>query len=116
MGQREELERNNITIMDHLSDIFVKMPAQAYYAAIAAAGGIARYLNSYKEGGTHFSFAIFCASAFVAGFSGLMFALLGDSLLMPNPIPHIMAGVGGFFGDQTMKFLFEYLSKKKMGK
>jgi len=54
------------------------------------------------------------ASAFVAGFSGLMFALLGDSMSLPGPLPHIMAGVGGFFGDQTMKFIMEYLTNKKV--
>lgn len=96
--------------MDHLKDI----PVQAFYVLIAGLGGMARYLNSFKDGHAHFSLAIFFASAFVAGFSGLMFALLGDSLALPNPIPHIMAGVGGFFGDQTLKFIMEYLTKKPL--
>ncbi len=104
-----------MTRMDHINDILTKIPVQGYYAVIAMVGGIARYLNSYKDGQLHFSLPIFFASAFVSGFSGLMFALLGDSMLLPNPLPHIMAGVGGFFGDQTMKLVMEYITNKKIG-
>ncbi len=102
--------------MDHFLESIKAIPVQAFYAVIAATGGVARYLNSYKDGQIHFSLSVFVASAFVAGFSGLMFALLGDSMSLPNPLPHIMAGVGGFFGDQTMKFIMEYLSKQSLGK
>lgn len=103
------------TEMDHLYQTLSKIPVQALYVVIAGMGGVARYLNSYKDGQVHFSLPVFIASALVAGFSGLMFALLGDSMSLPNPLPHIMAGVGGFFGDQTMKFLMEYLAKKPLG-
>lgn len=102
--------------MEHLQDIFNRIPAQAYYVVIAVAGGIARYLNTYSEGGVRFSVGIFIASASAAGFSGMMFALFGDAMALPNPLPHIMAGVGGFFGDQTMKFLLEYFTKEKIRK
>jgi len=74
-------------------------------------GGIARYLNSYKTGHT-FKLSIFFASAFVAGFSGYMFALIAETLHLPTPFPHVFAGVGGFFGDQAMKFIWEYLTTK----
>lgn len=86
-------------------------PIELIWAMIAIFGGIARYLNAYVEG-QKFKVSIFLASAFVAGFSGFMFALLGDSLQMPGPITHIMAGVGGFFGEQTMKLIFEIMSKR----
>lgn len=92
--------------MEHLKEL----PAQLIYIILASVGGMARYLNEYKDKGK-FSLALFCASAFMAGFSGLMFALVGDSLSLPNPMPHIMAGVGGFFGDQTMKLVLEYVSR-----
>lgn len=92
--------------MDHLKDI----PVHVLYVFLAMFGGIARYLESYADG-KKFSLTIFVASAFVAGFSGLMFALVGDSLSLPNPMPQIMAGVGGFFGDQTMKLILEYVSR-----
>lgn len=97
--------------MEYLKDI----PVHALYVIVAAVGGIARYLNSYISG-QRFSLTIFIASAFIAGFSGLMFALVGDSLALPNPMPHIMAGVGGFFGDQTMKLVLEYVSKNVKNK
>jgi len=92
--------------MDHLKDI----PVQILYVVMASVGGMARYLNDYARS-KQFSLFVFIASAFVAGFSGLMFALVGDSLSLPNPMPYIMAGVGGFFGDQTMKLVLEYASR-----
>lgn len=95
---------------EHLKDV----PVQVLYIVVATIGGMARYLNGYI-GDKKFSFAVFMASAFMAGFSGLMFALVGDSLHLPNPMPHIMAGVGGFFGDQTMKLVLEYTSKNFRG-
>lgn len=100
--------------MEHISETLAKIPVQALYTITAATGGVARYLNSFKDGKIRFSLSIFVASAVVAGFSGLMFALLGESLSLPSPIPYIMAGVGGFFGDQTMKFLFEYFTEKPL--
>lgn len=87
-------------------------PIEVVYGVIAMVGGCARYLNSYTMGGIKFSLGIFIASAFVSGFSGYMFALLGESLHMPHPVTYIMAGLGGFFGDQTMKFIMEYFTKK----
>jgi len=86
-------------------------PIQALYAIIAVLGGVARYLNSFTTG-TPFNQRIFWASAFVAGFSGYMFALVGDSLHLPSPMSSIMAGAGGFFGEQTMKLVLEYVHKK----
>lgn len=97
--------------LEHLKDI----PVQVVYIVVASVGGLARYLNSYV-GDKKFSLAVFVASGFVAGFSGLMFALVGDSLHLPKPMPHIMAGVGGFFGDQTMKLVLEYASRGVRGK
>lgn len=93
-------------------DFLKHFPVEFFYAGIAIAGGIARYLNSFANGGARFSLSILLASAFMAGFSGMMFALVGNSLSMPNPIPHIMAGVGGFFGEQTMKLVMEFVNKK----
>ena len=88
------------------------VPIQIIYVVIAVVGGMARYFNSFAEGKTHFRMSIMLASAFAAGFSGMMFALVGDSLHLPYPISHIMAGVGGFFGEQTMKLVLEYVSNK----
>lgn len=93
---------------------FTHIPVELIYGAVAIAGGVARYLNSYAKGQETFKFKILFASAFVAGFSGYMFALLGESLHLPLPMPHILAGVGGFFGDQTMKLILEYLQNKQV--
>lgn len=82
-------------------------PLQFIYGAIAVIGGVARYLKGFSDGAP-FSLPVFFASAFVSGFSGYMFALVGLSLALPEPMLFIMAGVGGFFGDQTMKLIYEY--------
>ena len=83
------------------------------YGILAIAGGVARYLNSYVNG-QKFKLGIFFASAVVAGFSGFMFALLGGTMNLPQTLISVMAGVGGFFGDQTLKFIMEYVTKKKL--
>lgn len=87
-----------------------EVPVQVVYVSIAVIGGMARYFNSFADGKIPFKFSILMASAFAAGFSGMMFALVADSMALPNPIPHIFAGVGGFFGEQTMKLVMEWAS------
>lgn len=92
-------------------DFFDHIPLEVIYVTLAVIGGVARYFNGFING-EGFKFSVFCASAFVAGFSGYMFALLGDSLHLPSQMVHIMAGTGGFMGDQTLKFIMEYVSAK----
>jgi len=87
------------------------IPIELIWGIIAISGGIARYLNSYITG-HKFKLSIFIASALVAGFSGYMFALLGETLVLPANMTHVMAGVGGFFGEQTMKLILESIKKK----
>lgn len=89
----------------------MKLPPELIYVIIAMVGGMARYLNSFTNG-SPFKFSILIASAFVAGFSGLMFALLGQSLDMAHTTQFVMAGIGGFFGEQTLKFILERFIKK----
>lgn len=96
--------------MEHLKEL----PAHFIYILVASIGGMARYLNAYQASGK-FSIFMFAASTFAAGFSGLMFAWVGDALSLPPPMPHIMAGVGGFFGDQTMKLVLEFASRNVKG-
>ncbi len=86
-------------------------PVQYFYGIVAIFGGVARYLNSFANG-QPFSFGIFLASAFVAGFSGWMFALVGISLSLPQGMVFMMAGTGGFFGEQTMKLVLEFVQAK----
>lgn len=97
--------------MDWLKHIPVE-PIQFVYGTVAIAGGVARYLNSFANGVGQFKVSIFFASAFVAGFSGWMFAIMGVTLNMPQGIVFMMAGSGGFFGEQTMKFIMEYLGNR----
>lgn len=92
-------------------EILKQFQIELVYGIIAVLGGAARYLNSYAQG-KPFKFGIFVASAFVAGFSGWMFALLGISVAMPQPMIFMMAGVGGFFGDQTLNLIMEVVKKK----
>lgn len=87
------------------------IPVEIIYGIGAVAGGVARYLKSYVSG-EKFKLSIFTASAFIAGFSGLMFALLGETMGVPVTMIHVMAGIGGFFGDQTLKFIMESITKR----
>lgn len=91
--------------------MFKQFPVEAIYGLLAVGGGIARYLNGYANG-QKFHLSILVASALVAGFSGYMFALLGVTMSMPQPMLFVMAGVGGFMGEQTLKFIMEYLGTK----
>jgi len=86
-------------------------PITFVYGFIAMFGGVARYLRGYVDGAP-FSFSIFAASSFISGFGGWMFATLGESLVLPNALLFVMAGIGGFFSDQTLKFIFEYTQRK----
>lgn len=88
-----------------------EFPVEVIFGAVAVIGGVSRYLNGYING-VPFRFAAFCASAFVSGFTGYMFALVGLSMNFPEPMLFILAGTGGFFGDQTMKLILELVSKK----
>lgn len=96
--------------MDFLNNLKID-PIQFVYGGVAVCGGIARYLNSYTTG-QPFNIGIFVASVFVSGFSGYMFSLVGLSLTMPDTFVFIMAGVGGFMGDQTMKLVAEFVQSK----
>lgn len=91
--------------------MFKEFPTELVFVFLAIGGGIARYLNGYTNG-IPFNLGMFAASSAVSGFSGLMFSFLGNSMGFPLQIVYIMAGTGGFMGDQTMKFLFEYFKKK----
>lgn len=88
-----------------------EIPIGVIYVTLALIGGVARYLVGYVNG-TGFQFRIFAAGVIVAGFSGYMFALLGTALNMPAPLLSVMAGTGGFMGDQAMKFVIEYVTTK----
>jgi hypothetical protein len=90
-------------------------PIELIWATVAVMGGVARYLNSYVNG-HHFRLSILVASAVVAGFSGMMFALFAESMKLPSPMPHIFAGMGGFFGEQTLKFIMENITKTNLTK
>lgn len=86
-------------------------PLEAVYVFVAIAGGMARYLNSYANG-VPFKLGILLASSFSSGFSGYIFALLAVTMSLPLPMQFIFAGVGGFFGEQTMKYVMEYVTKR----
>lgn len=94
-----------------MKEFISNIHSETMFVVIAIAGGMARYLNSYVNG-SPFKISMFIASTFVSAFSGMMFAYLGVALSIPFPLLWMMSGVGGFFGDQTMKFIFEYLQKQ----
>lgn len=86
-------------------------PIYYIYGVIAICGGVARYLANYSKN-REFNLSVLIASTFVSGFSGWMFAIMGMSLSLPQTMVFIMAGSGGFFGDQTMKLVMDYVKIK----
>ncbi len=87
-----------------------KFPIEMIYGTLAIAGGVVRYLSAYTRDG-NFSIRVFFANALISGFSGYMFALLGESMNLPHTMLLIMAGTGGFMGTAAMDIVVEYLSK-----
>lgn len=87
------------------------LPVEIFFVLIAFMGGTARYLNGYTNGAP-FKLGIFLASGVVAGFSGWMFALFGNTMNLPQEMLFVFAGTGGFFGEQTLKYIMESITKK----
>lgn len=88
------------------------IPVEILFVLLATFGGLARYLNGYTNG-VPFKLGVFIASGVVAGFSGWMFALFGASMSLPQEMLFVMAGTGGFFGEQTLKFIMESITKTR---
>lgn len=89
-----------------------QLPVEILFVSIAFIGGTARYLNGFTNG-VPFKFSVFIASGVVAGFSGYMFALFGSSMHLPEQMLFVFAGTGGFFGEQTLKYIMEVITRKK---
>jgi len=88
------------------------LPVEMFLVLLAVCGGCARYLSAYTNG-TPFRISIFLASGAVAGFTGYIFAVFGATMALPQHMLFVMAGIGGFFGEQTMKFVLESVIKDK---
>lgn len=93
--------------MKELSNFSLEM----VLSLLAMAGGIARYLTNYTEG-MPFRLTMFLASVFASAFAGIMFGLVGIAMNLPQPIIFMMAGTGGFFAEQTLKLVLEYVTKQ----
>lgn len=90
---------------------FKHIPLEAALVIIAIFGGTARYLNGYVNG-QGFKFTVFVSSVIVSGFGGLMFGWLGTTLNFSSPMLLMMAGMGGYFSEQTLKFIYEIIKTR----
>lgn len=95
-----------------MDDLKHHIPPQFVYVILAGAGGIARYLSAYEKRNGKFAWGALFVAGFVSGFSGYMFALLGISTSMPQPMIYMLAGIGGFMGENALRFMAEYLMDK----
>lgn len=94
---------------------FTKIPAEIIYVLVAAAGGVARYLQHYLNEGT-FTWQHFFAHVIVSSFSGYMFYSFASGILgMPDSTVSIFAGLGGWMGVEALKML-ETIIKNKIKK
>lgn len=87
------------------------LPIEVIMALVSILGGIARYLNGYLNGGG-FKLSLFISSIIVSGFGGLMFGWLGLSMSLPDSILFVMSGIGAYFSEQTLRFVYEIVKNK----
>lgn len=85
------------------------IPTELFYIGLAIAGGVAKYLSSYKEKHGKFAWGALVVASVISGFSGYMFALFASSLQLPEQIVFMFAGMGGFLGEYGLRFLGEYV-------
>lgn len=95
------------TMIQHLN----KFSLELFYVAVAAIGGIARYLQIYLETG-EFKFGCFLAHTFVSAFSGVMFGEVGALLGLANVSLLALVGMGGYMGAETLKLIEKNLERK----
>lgn len=85
---------------------------ETLYVAIAASGGMARYLHLYLDEGK-FAWQHFVAHIFVSSFSGYMFYQFAVNIMgFPNGSVAVFSGLGGWMGVEAMKGI-EALIKNK---
>lgn len=75
-----------------------------FWFIIAGIGGAARYLQDCLKG-NRFHFGMFIGNVCLSGFSGLMFALFGKTMSLPQDWHFVLAGVGGFMGANALEFI-----------
>lgn len=93
-------------------EIVQKISLESIYVLTAVSGGMARYLYKYTRG-RKFSFQEMLAELFISGFSGIMFYKFAEIVLnFPDSANGLLAGLGGWMGVESMKFLADYFKNK----
>jgi fluoride ion exporter CrcB/FEX len=93
-------------------ELLNKIPTEIIYVAVAAFGGIARYLQFYLNEGA-FAWQHFIAHVFVSSFSGYMFYQFATNVLnFPDTTIAIFAGIGGWMGVEALKMMETVLKRK----
>lgn len=88
-----------------------ELVTNAIYVALAAFGGVARYLYSFIETGA-FSVRLFLAHMLVSAFSGYMFAGFAVFLGVKETALFLFAGIGGFMGTKSLELIEERMKFK----
>lgn len=78
------------------------------YSGLAALGGIAKHANEYLKTGKVAPKRL-VASAFISGFSGLMFYNVAVSIGMDSNSIAVVSGIGGWMGNDGIKFIWEFI-------
>lgn len=102
------MEQDIVTYMKEFSLEFI-------YVILAAAAGIARYLQKYLED-DDFGWKQLIAQTIVSAFSGYMFGEFGQWLGLGDRALFLMVGMGGYMGAEGLKFIEitikRYITKK----
>jgi hypothetical protein len=87
-------------------------PRYLIYSILAAAGGAARYVQSYIDTGT-FKWTMLFAQVMVSAFTGLMLAEFTLALGANLQLAFCAAGAGGFVGTHAMDVIVDRIKGAK---
>ena len=90
----------------------MKPPVEVIYSVLAAAWGIARYMQTYIRT-WQFQTSFFVATVFISIFSGLMFGKFAWVLGIEEEFWYIFAWMGGFMGTRALDFIEDFIKQKK---
>jgi hypothetical protein len=90
------------------------VPIEVVYVAVAATGGISRYLQKYLDG-SKFTWQHLVAHGFISMFSGYMFGQAATYLNLGEQASFIFVGMGGFMGVRALEMLETFGRNKFFG-
>lgn len=102
-------------MLDRLTELKI-FSVEFIWIVIAASGGIAKYLYEMQRSKRPFKIIELVAKAFIAGFSGWVFAHVAVMLNDSVDFQLIMCAIGGWMGADGLDFVWQNYVLKGMRK